>query len=125
MDALSQPYMLKSESVKEPSEHLGAEIQKYHIPGNTDPNNKECWAMSSDKYVKYAITNIKFKLAQNDQCLLMKVHTPLSRDYRPELDSSPELNVQHANYYQGLIGVLQWIVELGRIKILVPVAHMS
>ena len=50
---------------------------------------------------------------------------PLSSGYHPELDSSPELNAQHANYYQGLIGVLKWIVELRRIDILVPVALMS
>ena len=50
---------------------------------------------------------------------------PLSSGYHPELDSSPELNAQHANYYQGQIFVLQWIVKLGRINILVPVAHMS
>ena len=33
--------------------------------------------------------------------------------------------MQHAYYYQSLNGILQWIVELGRIDILVPVAHMS
>ena len=55
----------------------------------------------------------------------MKVHTPLSSGYHPELDSSPELNTQHAIYYQGLIGVLQWNVKLRRIDIIVPVTHMS
>ena len=125
MDAFSQLYTLKSESVKEPTEYLGAEIQKHHILGNTDLKNKECWAMSSDKYVKCAMTNVELETAQNDQCLRTKVHTPLSSGYHPELDSSPELNAQYANYYQNQISVLQWIVELGRIDILVPVAHMS
>ena len=125
MDTLLCSYMLKSGSVKEPTEYLGLEIQKYHILGNTDLNKKECWAMSSDKYVKHAIADVELELAQNDQCLQMKVHTPLSNGYHPELDSSPELNAQHANFYQGLISMLQWIVELGRIDILVTVAHMS
>ena len=62
--------------------------------------------MSSDKYIKYAVSDVELELAQNDQHLQMKVHTPLSNGYCPELDSSPELSVQHANYYQGLIGVL-------------------
>ena len=52
----------------------------------------ECWAMSSDKYVKHAITNVELELAQNDQHLKMKVHMPLSSGYHPELDSSLELN---------------------------------
>ena len=63
--------------------------------------------MSSDKYVKHAITDVELVLAQNDQCLQLKVHTPLSSGYHPELHSSPELNMQHANCYQGPIGVLQ------------------
>ena len=81
--------------------------------------------MSSDKYVKHAMPIVELELAHNNQHLQRKVHTPLSSCYHPKLDSSPELNVQHAHYYQGLIGVFQWIVELGRINILVPVAHMS
>ena len=125
MDTLSQSYTLKSGSGKEPTEYLGAEIRKYHRLGSTDPNNKEQCAMSSDKYVKHAITNIEVEFAQNDQHLQTKAHTPLSSGYCPELDSCPELNEQQPNYYQGLIGVLQWIVELERIDILVPVAHMS
>ena len=38
---------------------------------------------------------------------------------------TPELDPQRANYYQGLIGVLRWIVELGRIDIIVPIALLS
>jgi len=36
-----------------------------------------------------------------------------------------ELDAKRATYYQGLIGVLRWIVELGRIDIHTPVALMS
>ena len=75
IDALLSSYMVKSETVKVPTKYLGAEIQKYHILGNTDLNNKEHWAMSSDKCVKCAITNVELKLAQNDQCLQTKVDT--------------------------------------------------
>jgi hypothetical protein len=35
------------------------------------------------------------------------------------------LNHQQQNYYQGLIGVLRWICELGRIDIIMPVSLMS
>ena len=62
--------------------------------------------MSSGQYIKHPLTDVKLELGQNDQHLQMKVHTPLSSGYCPELDSSPELNVQHASYCQGLIGVL-------------------
>jgi hypothetical protein len=36
-----------------------------------------------------------------------------------------ELDDRRANYFQGLIGVLRWIVELGRIDIMVAVAMLS
>ena len=35
-----------------------------------------------------------------------KISTPLSSDYRPEIDPMNELDKQTQNYYQGLIGVL-------------------
>jgi hypothetical protein len=43
------------------------------------------------------------------------VTTPLAGTYRPELDQSTELNADRQNYFQGLIGVLCWICELGRL----------
>ena len=38
-------------------------------------------------------------------------------DKRAEIDISPELNATDAAYYQSLIGILQWMVELGRVDI--------
>jgi hypothetical protein len=35
------------------------------------------------------------------------------------------LDAQRLNYYQGLVGVLRWICELGRVDILMPVSLMS
>jgi hypothetical protein len=51
----------------------------------------------------------------------------LSSGYRPEIDVSPELDAQRANYYQGLIGVLRWMCELvgHSVDILVDVAMLS
>ena len=54
-----------------------------------------------------------------------KAKTPLKSGYRPELDVSPVLNATKASYYQSLIGVLRWIVELGRVDICLEVSMMS
>ena len=45
--------------------------------------------------------------------------------YRPELDVSPELTPRDSAYYQSLIGIFRWIVELGRIDICLEVSMMS
>ena len=39
--------------------------------------------------------------------------------YRPEIDITRELGSEDAAYYHSLLGVLRWIVELGRIDIIV------
>jgi len=62
---------------------------------------------------------------QIDERLATKVTTPIHLGYRPELDTTAELDPKRASYYQGLIGVLRWITELGRIDILVAVAMLS
>jgi hypothetical protein len=41
--------------------------------------------------------------------------TPMVTAYRPELDVCPELGQVDAAYYMSLIGVLRWMVELGRV----------
>jgi hypothetical protein len=81
--------------------------------------------MSSEKYVKQAVADVKMELANIDQCLPTKVSTPLSQGYWLELDQSKELDSRHAQYYQSLISVLRWICKLGRLDILVAVSMLS
>jgi hypothetical protein len=49
----------------------------------------------------------------------------LAIDYRPELDTSAECTAEQMHLYQNLIGVLQWIVELGRIDIAYECSALS
>ena len=52
-----------------------------------------------------------------------KNYGPLPEKYRPELDDTKELQGEMISRYQQIIGMLRWGVELGRIDILVHVAH--
>ena len=52
-----------------------------------------------------------------------KTSTPLSCGYHSELDVSPLHDDDETNYYQNMIGILHWAVELGRIDIHVDVAY--
>lgn len=54
-----------------------------------------------------------------------KADMPIQTSYRPELDVTPELDPPTAGYYQSLIGVLRWCVELGRVDICLEVSMMS
>ena len=81
--------------------------------------------MCSDDYVANAIKNVEGKLAEANRRLCVKVSTPMTVGYRPELDMTRLLSDEQANYYQNLIGVLRWAVELGQIDIHVQVAILS
>ena len=45
--------------------------------------------------------------------------------YWPGLDVAPELSTELASYYQSLIGVLRWIVELSSMGICLEVSLLS
>ncbi len=123
MDKLQAAYQLKNNSVAKPTQYLGADVMEHTIEGSEDPH-KPRWAMSSDTYVNRAIADVENELTQNGD-KLVKQTTPLSSGYRPELDSTPLLDERRASYFQGLIGVLRWIVELGQVDVLTPAAMLS
>ena len=49
----------------------------------------------------------------------------MQANYRPELDTSAELKLDGMRYYQELIGILRWAIELGRIDIIMEVSMLS
>ena len=126
LDGISENFTLKAGSVKEPDLYLGAEISKYFIEESDQPT-KVRWAMSSDSYVKNAVETVEGSLKEVRLEFLpkKKIETPISAGYKPELDSTAELDPERLNYFQGLIGVLRWICELGRLDIVLPVALLS
>ena len=126
MDKLASKYTLKNGSVAAPTAYLGADIKQVDV-GGPDSGLKPRWAMSSYTYhdVARAVADVERTLAENGQCLKNKVTTPMADKYRPELDATDLLDPKRANYFQGLIGVLRWICELGRVDILINVAMLS
>jgi hypothetical protein len=81
--------------------------------------------MNSQHYIKEAIRCLEAELQKSGKMLIGKPKVPFQHGYRPELDTSPLLDDDQANYYASLIGVLRWAVELGRIDIHIHVALLS
>jgi hypothetical protein len=80
------------------------------------------------QYVKSAVKNVEAYLAKQTTekwKLPNKVETQVQTSYRPELDVTPELEPNGASYYQSLIGILRWTVELGRADICLECSMMS
>jgi hypothetical protein len=122
-DQISATFKFK-EDAAEPTLYLGADISKWTIY-DADDVGKDRWAMSSSNYTKKAITEVERELKQVGKFLPTKAPTPMSGGYRPELDMTDELDATRQNYYQGVIGVLRWLCELGRLDILVSVSMLS
>jgi hypothetical protein len=116
---------LKPGSVRTPAEYLGSDIKEFVIPPVNGEEPEPCWSMSADTYVKRAVADAVCTLDEVGQRLKTRVTTPMDSGYRPELDATPELDERKANYFQGLIVIVRWIVELGRVDIMVAVAMLS
>ena len=120
MRGIQRTFKLKDDKIAEPEDYLGASLAKM-----TMSDGSECWSMSSEKYVKAAVANVEEKLAKSEKRLPSRCNTPLKSGYRPEMDDSCELKADGLQYYQELVGVLRWMVELGRVDILLETSLMS
>ncbi len=86
----------------------------------------ECWAFGSSEYVQAAVKKVEEYLSKQDVWEMPgRAETALPSTYRPELDVTPELGPKDSSYYQSLIGILRWIVELGRMDICLEVSMLS
>ena len=116
-------FELKQESIGPPKIYLGGKVRRVELQ-----NGSKAWSFSSSQYVQAAVDNVKNYLSREENKHLSmpkKADTPLTTSYRLELDVTPELNAEYSSYYQSLIGILWWIVELGRIDICLEVSMMS
>ena len=114
-------FKMKEESIGDPDIYLGSKIRKLVLP-----NSVETWMMSPTKYVSEAVKNVERYLDKEYGSKLPKrVSGPLPTDYRPEVDVTPVLEGEELSYYHSQIGILRWIVELGRIDIVTEVSCLA
>ena len=120
---LGRYFELKEESIGPPDHYLGGKVRKVQLE-----NGVYAWAFSSSQYVQTAVKNVEAYLDSQDNKhwkMPSKADTPLTTTYRPELDVSRELNEVDSAYYQSLIGILRWMVELGQVDVCLEVSMMS
>ena len=63
------------------------------------------------------VNNMEAYLARKENKLNAKPSAPVSNGYRPDTEATNELQPGDAAYHQSLIGILQWMVDLGRVDI--------
>jgi hypothetical protein len=120
MKGIQGTFKLKEDNIEVPTNYLGAQISKKMI------NSISCWTMSSEQYIKVAITkNVETKFDKDGQRLPSRYLTPMKLGYRPKVDVSGELKLDGIRYFQELIGILLWARELGRVNIATEVSLLS
>ena len=70
-------------------------------------NGVKAYSFSSSQYVQNAVRNVEEHLAKKGEKLPPRSKSPWPSIFRPEADTSPELNPTDATYFQSLIGVLR------------------
>ena len=59
------------------------------------------------------------------QFLEKKAENPFIGDYEPGMDDTPALEQDLESWYQSLIGMIRWMVEIGRVDIITEVSMMA
>ena len=119
---LDHYFKMKDGSIGDPDVYLGAKLRPVQLD-----NGVFAWGLGPSKYVQEAVRNVEDYLAKNfgGRKLRKKVNAPWPHDYASATDESQELNPELASYYQSQIGILHWMVELGRVDIITEVSLLA
>ena len=121
LQELDRYFPMKKGSIGDPDIYLGAKLRLHQLN-----NRVQAWTMSPSKYIQDAVKNVEARLASKQLSLPKRVTYPWpSPAYDAQTDETDELDPVEANYYQAQVGVLHWIVELGRVDIITEVATLA
>ena len=112
MDEICSVYLVKESSKGPPSYYLGNDYRK---------DKKGRWCIGCKTYLTEAVRRIEDLLGKP----LQKKDTPMVDGDHPEEDASETLDDKGHQRYQMLIGMLNWIVCIGRMDVAYATASLS
>ena len=120
LERIDSYFKIKPSSIDNTDIYLGTKVKKMTLTDET-----WCWYLITSKYVQEAVQNCEqalrytyggtYKFINNDPNLL-----PMG--YKPETGLTTPLISEIASYYQSLIGVIRWMVDIGRTDIAMEVS---
>jgi hypothetical protein len=113
---------LKPSLVGDPDIYLGAKLKQTRLP-----NGVMAWGLSPSKYVAQAIKICQINLTEKlngEYSILARADNPFPVDYDPSTDLSDILDSECLSFYQHLIGVMRWMVELEQIDIATKISML-
>jgi hypothetical protein len=112
MKDLQDIYTINDDSISEPDYYLGNDYKK---------DRKGRWCIGCKKYLKEALLRVE----QMYSTSLKKFSIPMTSGDHPELDDTPLLDDDEHKKYQMLIGMLNWIVTIGRLDVCHATSSLS
>ena len=117
-------FKLNPSSVSEPEIYLGDKLKKMRLE-----NGEWAWENSPEGYLKELISNFdKYLVGLGDtrwQLPNKKDENTFVRDYAPDMNNNLGLEQELASWYHYFIGMLRWMVEIGRVDIITEVSMMA
>ena len=124
MAQLQDEYYVKKKIIGPPKLYFGAEIKRVR-----DFTSNMAWASRSYKCVREATTVIEKRMKDMNLSFTKsaKSSTQLFSNlkYRPELDITNICDATQHQFYQQMIRILRWIIEIGRLDISTEVSLIS
>ena len=114
---------LKPTSIGDPHIYLGSKVTNMNLANGT-----LFWTLSPSKCVQEAVR--KYDQALRDTYggthkLPKNAPNPFPMGYKPDMELTTHLGPELVSYYQSLIEVMRWMLEIGRIDIITEVSMMS
>jgi hypothetical protein len=116
-------FPFKEVSVGPPDQYLGAKLKKFDLP-----DGSHTWGIIPPKYVQSAVANCEKYVEETlgaPYTMYKKAENPFLMDCRPAEDVSPELGPDETTFFMQLVGILRWMVELGRVDISTEVSMLA
>ena len=88
-------------------------------------NDHMCWTMSSHSYVKVVIETISNQLEKKSMKFNNRCNSPILQGYRTELYITQEIEADDITFYQEMMGMLKWAIELEQVDIYHEVSILS
>ncbi len=104
MKYLQDIYTVNEELIVEPNYYRGKDHKK---------DKKGCWCIGCKKYLKEAVLRVEKMYPES----LKKILVPMTSSDHPELHDTTILSNDQHKKYQMLIGMLNWIVTIGRLDV--------
>ncbi len=123
MGEINKYLPLKPSSVGDPDIYLGTKLKETRLP-----NGAMAWGLSPSQYIVQAVKNCQLHLTEKLEWkyyIAARADNPFPVDYGPSTDLSDLLDPDCSLFYQHLIGVMRWMVELGCIDIATEVSMLS